>query len=171
MRRSSSHDEADTEVSRLAFTLKDIQREGEQPLHVVFAKALKVLNRIGLAPGQAPDTGPLAGKPLCSASWLAKWALRAVCEAVAAEGMMPVPLAVNLRWKEGGRDFPSVLIPPLFLEYARKQGVNPRFLAEVALNDFVAKPPKKLRFRTRYPLDPGEVLDGGDDQLPPSGPS
>lgn len=148
-----------TETPRLSLTLKDIHPDNEQPLDEVFAEALRLLNRLGVRPGEADDKSPLAGKPLCSANWLAKWCIRAVCEAVIKEGLMPLPLAVDMRWKSGGRDFPSVPLPVLFVQYARQQGVKPRFLAGMIIDQFMAKAPAKLTFRTSYPLDPGEVMD------------
>ena len=150
---------------RLVFTLRDCCN-GELPLDVLFAKALKVITRIGTRPGEAKDTGPLASTPLCSANWLAKWAIRAVCEAILAEGLMPLPLAVDMRWKDGSRNFPSVLLPVLFIEYARQQKVSPRFLAEMILAKFMENAPEKLTLKTSYPLDPSEVLAGEEWKLP-----
>ena len=146
---------------RLSLSLRDIQREGEQPLDEVFTEALRVLNRIGVRPGEADEKGPLATQ-LCKPNWLAKWCIRAVCEAILAKGLMPLPLAVDLHWKDGtpGSALPCVVMPEAFRNLARKHGVKPQFLAQLVLNDYAANAPKKLTFRTGYPLDPGEFMDG-----------
>ena len=52
-------------------------------------------------------------------------------------------------------------MPESFRRLARRHGVKPRFLAEWVLKDFAASNPAKLEFRTAYPLDPGEVMEGG----------
>ena len=155
---------------RLSFALKDIMYDQErEPLHVVFARALKTINRIGARPGEAEDTGPLACTPFAKPNWLAKIAIRAVCEAINAKGLMPLPLAVDMHWKDETSDaLPCVIIPEAFRNLAKKHGVQARFLAEVALNEYVARNPDGFTFRTGYPLDPGEVLeDDGDHQQPP----
>lgn len=160
---------------RLSFTLTDIKRENELPLDVVFEKALRLINRTGLRPGE-PDTetdpaihGELARKPFFNGAWLARVAIRAVCEAINAKGMLLMPLAVNLRWKGAPNvDLPCVRLPVSLLDYARAQQVNPRFLAEMVLDKFMENPPAKLTFETKYQLDMKDVLPGDEwKQEPP----
>ena len=148
---------------RLAFALKDFGAH-ERPLAEVFQEALDVINSIGDRPGElVPDIWK--DSPTATPNWLARIAIRAVSEAIVTKGIVPLPLAVEMHWRGSpgsGEDLPCTLLPESFRRLAAKHGVNPRFLAAVAMEDYEDRHREAvaLRFRTGYPLDERKVIGG-----------